>query len=400
MAASSENEIELLTQLKQNRAIWERLAALSDSSNNGSSGTINSLGAQKQLRSEFPEDLVRAALALQELRTKAAGKFSLAERMWLDRQGFEQATPEAVAQHKAKRFSGEVFDLCCGIGSDTVAMARHCDVVSVDKNPAACLRTTWNAEVYNVANRVQAVCADVETINESSRWVHVDPDRRGKGQGRSIRLEHSVPGIEYLQQLTQFAPGGAIKVSPASNFMAHFDDQNVEFELVSLNGECKETTIWFGGLATTGLWRATVLPANETITGHPLDLLPDVADVQTFVYDPDPAVVRAGLVDRLAEDLGLQRLDDEEEFLTSTELVTSPFVRAFRVLGELPNNIKEIKRHFSKADFGQVEIKCRHLPIQAEAIRRKLKLEGDQAGVLIFARLHSKARALVCERAD
>ena len=53
---------------------------------------------------------------------------------------------------------------------------------------------------------------------------------------------------------------------------------------------------------------------------------------------------------------------------------------------------------FGLPPFGQLEIKCRRIPVSIEGTRRKLSLKGDAAGVLIIARLKGKARALICER--
>src|SRR5437868_1791848 len=57
--------------------------------------------------------LVSAALRLVESRRKGKAKFVQAGEMWLEPKGVEQATGEAVARHKAKRFAGaDVADLC------------------------------------------------------------------------------------------------------------------------------------------------------------------------------------------------------------------------------------------------------------------------------------------------
>src|SRR5690606_29083393 len=108
------------------------------------------LALQKALRQAYPDDLVRAALRQHELRQRAAGKFTRAEQMWFDRVGLEQSTSEAVARHKAARFSGEVDDLCCGIGADTLALAAHTQVRSIDRRESLTLMSEWNAEVYGV----------------------------------------------------------------------------------------------------------------------------------------------------------------------------------------------------------------------------------------------------------
>src|SRR4051794_29313052 len=44
---------------------------------------------------------VAAALRVASTRARARGKFSRADRMWLDPLGLEQATAEPVARHKA-----------------------------------------------------------------------------------------------------------------------------------------------------------------------------------------------------------------------------------------------------------------------------------------------------------
>ena len=383
---AASDECRVLWELRRSQGLFALLEESTDSE----------LQIQAQLRRKIPDDVVRGALAVAELRHRAAAKFSRAAEMWFDRKGLEQATPEAVARHKAKRFAGPVWDYCSGIGGDTIALAAHCEVMAVDVSPAQALRTTWNAEVYGVASEVQAVCADVQQLISSAGLIHIDPDRRAANGGRSRRVEESVPGLEFLQRLTGEFAGGAIKLSPAGNFAGKFPDG--ELELVSLSGECKEATVWFGELASPGLWRATVLPAGETLAADPLSAQAEVGPLGGFLYDPDPAVVRAGLVDVLAERLNLRRLDEAEEYLTSDQLVESPFLRAMVVDAQLPNNEREIRRHFRGAGIGQVEIKCRHIPIQADAVRRRLPLEGRRAAVLVFARISGKARAVICRR--
>jgi len=359
--------------------------------------TGTELQIQSRLRKQFPDQLVRMAVGLVELRRKARSKFSQAERMWFDRQGLEQSTAEPVAVHKAKRFHGHVFDLCCGIGGDALALAEHCEVTAVDQNPTACLRAAWNCEVYDRTN-VRTLSADVLTMGVENDLVHLDPDRRAGGKGRVVRIEDYVPGLPFMQSLVDTHRGGAIKLSPATNFGGKFPE--AEVELISLDGECKEATIWYGELHSGAPWRATVLPSGQTLAGHPLDFLTMIAPLQRYIYDPDPAVVRSGLVDMAASQLGLERLDDREEYLTGDHLVESPFVRGFEVLAEMPNNPHDLQKYLRTSDVGQVEIKCRQIPVDAEALRRKLPLTGTQALVVLFARVQGKARILVGRRIE
>jgi hypothetical protein len=385
-AEASNEECRILEELRATPQVLELIAAWDAAE----------LGLQSRLRRQYPDAVVRAALLLHELRRKGKAKFSRAERMWFDRRGLEQATAETVARHKAKRFQGRVWDLCCGIGGDALALAEKGEVIGVDWNPAACLRTAWNADVYAVAERVSTQCVDLTKLDLSDSLVHIDPDRRAGSEGRASRIEDYVPGLPFLQDMMSTVRGGAIKVGPASNFGGKFPD--AEIELISLSGECKEATVWFGELRGPHPFRATVLPSGESISGHPLDVVAPIAPLGRYLYDPDPAVVRSGLIDLVADQLGLSRLDGAEEYLTSDTLVSSGFVHAFEIQAELPNNEQAIRAWLRTSDFGQIEIKCRHIPVQAEVLRRRLPLPGDRPGALIFARIDGKSRAITARR--
>lgn len=376
--------------LRELRATPELMTAINEA-------TGSEMQLQKQLRERFSADLVRAALSLRDLRHRAVEKFARADRMWFDAKGLEQATSEIVAQHKAQRLTGDVSDYCCGIGGDSVALAQAgCNVTAVDIVPSNALRTQWNAEANEVAERVSVVAADIATLSDRSGRLHIDPDRRPSAGRRVVRLEECLPDLMTLQRLTQEFAGGAIKLSPASNFGGKFE--GAEIELISLHGECKEATVWFGDLAGSFPYRATALPSGETLAADPLSAWTNVGEIGSYVFDPDPSIVRAGLVDVLAERLGLRRLDDAEEYLTGDSLVVSPFLQAFSVLDNVANNERDIRAAVRGQSFGQIEIKCRHIPINVEQTRRKLSLEGQDAGVLIYTRQAGKARAVICRR--
>ena len=308
MAFPMPDDCELLERL---RATPELLAAVAECS-------PEARASQKSLRGRFPDDLVRAALTLHEARERAVGRLPQARQLWLTGTGVEQATAWEVARHKAARFAvcGEVADLCCGIGSDAAALSHACRVMAVDRSPAMVHRATWNVAVIGRPERFAARCGDVTAEDWAGRFVHADPDRRDGRERPGRWLEHYQPGLEWMQRLTTTARGGAIKVGPASDFPGKFP--GCEIELVSLGGECREATIWFGEMAGAECARATNLTTGESLASDPLAAPRSVAAAVGHVLcDPDPAVVRAGLLDVLAERHGLARLDAEEEYLTA-----------------------------------------------------------------------------------
>jgi len=386
MSGQNDDQLEVWKRLQADPAILAQLQNSAD----------NEFQRQKELRQRYGEQVARLALTVHEHRLRAAQKFSRPQQLWLDRQSLEQATAEVVARHKARRFTGFTWDFCCGIGADAIALGERGDVGAVDIRMLNCLRTRWNAEAYGVADRVHTICADVADLPARQACLHIDPDRRAAGRGRAVRIDDYRPGLNQLRSLIKTFPGGAIKLSPAADFAGKFPE--AEMELISVRGECKEATIWFGELAGSVHHRATVLPSGVSIAADPLAAWPQFSKLKRFVYDPDPAVVRSGLLDVTAESLQLHRLDAAEEYLTGDHHVHSPLVTGFEVRDELSHREKQLRRYFRSADYGQLEIKCRRIPVAVDQLRRRLPLDGSAAGVLIVARIDGRARAVVCQR--
>lgn len=347
-------------------------------------------------------EFVAAALRLAEGHRRGAVKFARAGAMWFDPTGLEQATAEPVARHKARRFAAAtVLDLCAGIGGDTLALASAARrVIAVDRDPGMCRRALWNAGVYEVADRVAPVCARAETFPLApGALVHVDPDRRARAAPRARSLHGYVPGLEFLCALPRSARGGAVKLGPASDFDAHFTGPAFEVELVSLAGECKEATVWFGGLVTCRR-RATTLPAGFSWTDRdgPEGVHAAPAPVGPWVFDPDPALVRAGLLDAFAVTHGLHRVAEGVGLLTGTERIASAFLTAFEVQHVLPLDLKRLRRLVADQGLGPLEIKPRGLDLLPETLRAQLRLEGTRPATLLLVGGPGRARAILARR--
>ncbi len=353
------------------------------------------------LRKHAPPGAVSAAVRLALARQKSALKFERGSLMWVDSKGVQQSTPEPVAKHKANRFrSGLIVDLCAGIGGDTLALAAASKVISVDIDHAMCRRILYNADVHGVADRVVAVRARAEQFAiPSGAWVHLDPDRRASSR-RASRLADYCPGPEYWTSLIARVPAGAIKLSPAADFRQHFASSNVEIELISLHGECKETTVWFGELASCRR-RATRLPENVTWTDrdNPTSGLALVVSPGCLVYDPDPSLLRADLLDSFACEHNLNRLAEGVDYLTADHLVKSPFLSAFEVREVSSLDLRVLRRLVAKHEIGTLEIKVRGARVTPEGLREKLKLRGERTATLIVAGGgKGPARAILAQR--
>ena len=366
-------------------------------------GTVRSVGPAQlaRLRQHAPSEAVAAAMRLTLARRKAAAKFERGSSMWVDPTGIEQATAELIAIHKASRFQCEVVvDLCAGIGGDTLALAARSSVLSVDLDHSMCRRIRFNAEVHGFSDNVLAIQARAERFTvPSGAWVHIDPDRRASSSRRALRLADYCPGPAFWRSIIDQAPAGAIKLGPASDFSSHFANSNVEIELISLRGECKEATVWFGELASCRR-RATRLPENVTWTNreNPTDRLAPCAPPGAFIYDPDPSLIRAGLLDSFACEHNLSRLAEGVDYLTAGHRVKSPFLAAFEVWEISTLDQKALKRLIAKYQIGTLEIKVRGLDVTPEALRAKLKPQGTHAATLLVSGGRKVTMAILAQR--
>ncbi|MDR3636098.1 MAG: class I SAM-dependent methyltransferase [Isosphaeraceae bacterium] len=352
-------------------------------------------------RRDWAREEVEAALRLSQARRRGAAKFSRADRMWLDPIGLEQATPEPVARYKARRFAGEnVVDLCSGIGGDALALGVEALVTCVDADDGMCRRLRWNAGVYEVSDRVnesQAQAREFPIVPAS--LVHADPDRRANGPRRAQSLSDYEPDLGFLLSLASTTRGGAIKLGPASDFASHFGEKPVEIELISLGGECKEATVWYGSLASCRR-RATALPSGATwsdrhhLAGAPVPC----SEVQRWVFDPDPALLRSGLLESFAAAHELTRVAPGVGYLTGPSRLDSPFVSAFEVRETLPLDLRRLKRVLAERKLGPLEIKVRGLSLRPESLRVQLSPPGPNPATLLLVGGGGPARVILAER--
>lgn len=376
------------------------LAALTNESLNDD----NLLPVLERYRREYPVEQVRAAVELALLRRRGQVKFSRAEEMYFTRAGLEMASAEVVARHTAARFAGlpRVADLCCGIGGDALALAEVVDsLIAVDCDAVALEMASANARAYGVAQRMCFLQDDVTTAITSAEFgpidgIFIDPSRRTTSESRvSRRPEEYSPALSWCLALTQFSPRVAIKVSPALDYEAALAGIAAEVEIISLRGECKEAVLWLGDFRNCAR-RATLLPGGATLTdvGPTMDA---VSDVGGWLFEPDAACIRAHLVQRLAGEFRLRRIDEEIAYLTGDEEIVSPLLTGYRVQAVLPWSLKRLNAALAARRIGHVVIKKRGFPLTPEQLQPRLKLTGAARATLICTRSQGKPVVIIAE---
>jgi SAM-dependent methyltransferase len=360
-------------------------------------GQAGILPALDRLRRHLPPDRAAALVETARLRQHAAAKFpQTAGRMFFSRPALEQASPAAVSAHTACRFAGQgwVADLGCGLGGDSLALAAagpH--ILAVDTDPLALTLVQANAGALAPPGRLHFILADATRPAWRLPAAWADPGRR-TGAGRVFAPEQLQPPLSALLALRDATPHLGIKLMPG---LPHaVIPPEAEAEWISLAGELKEAVLWFGDLARAPGRRATLLPAGVEITASGARAA--VQPPGGWLYEPDPAVIRAGAVGDLAVQLGLWQIDPDIAYLTGDALLPTPFARAWRILEHFPFDLKALNRRLRALDGQVVAVKKRGSPIDPEAFRRRLFSQaGGHPRVVVITRLAGKPWVVICE---
>lgn len=400
-----------------------------------------SLALSQRLRGEghCPE-LIAAALTQSRLRTKARDKFGdFASSMLFTAHGLEQATRLEVAAHHAARFRDaqvrRVADLGCGLGGDTIAKAAlGLEVLGVDCDEETAALATVNVRPFPNARITLGRAEDVDFSHLDGAWF--DPARRESRRGRTARIhdpEEATPPLSFVRAVADEVGAVGAKLAPA------IDHEHLvpgtETQWVSWRGQVLEACMYFGPLARRvgegGLAvpsEATVGPAGALAEGAVIarsalvlgsdarsaQLVPDSSDeaelrnppvgsIGAYLWEPDGAVIRGGLLGTLARKLGAHTIDDSIAYLSSDDAsqaaLDSPLARAFRVREVMPFTTKKIAARLRELEVGTLEVKKRGMDIDPAKFRSELKLDrrAPRAATLIATRAGGSRVAIIAE---
>jgi hypothetical protein len=170
----------------------------------------------------------------------------------------------------------------------------------------------------------------------------------------------------------------------------------VEAEWVSDDGDVKEAALWSPQLASARR-RATVIRgeglASLTDEDDPGDTT--VRAVGRCLYEPDGAVVRAGLVTAVAAGVNGGLVDEHIAYVTSDEAFRTPFARSYEVLEELPYREKALRAALRDRGVGRLTIKKRGVDVVPDELRKRLALSGEGEATIVLTRVAGKGTALL-----
>jgi hypothetical protein len=327
------------------------------------------------------------------LRRRATAKFTDPSRWLFTDDALQQATAQAVAEHRARRLAGAtVHDVTCSVGTELAALRNLAGyAVGSDIDPVRLAMAR-----HNVGD-VELCLADAMRPITRNTVVLADPARRRSGH-RRFRPGDYIPPLDGLLEAYRDRDL-VVKCSPGIDF-----DEigrlgfGGEIEVVSLDGSVREACLWSPSMAEEGVRRrATLLTGREQITDAEPDDCP-VGPAGRWIVDPDGAVVRAGLVRHYAARHGLWQLDPDIAYLSGDILPDG--VRGFEVLDQIAFSEKRLRQALLARDAGGAEILVRGVDVDPDALRRTLRLRGSQLLSVVITRIGSgtasRATTFIC----
>lgn len=360
----------------------------------------NHLALASRLRRELDPDQTHAVLETVLLRQRATTKFTRAAGMYFTRSALEQASPEEVSHYRARRFArggfAQVADLGCGIGGDALALAADHVVIGIDRSLRRLVMARENVHVYGHGDRLRPLLADLNELPALGvDAFFADPSRRD-ARGNRIFSPHDYepPLNDLLSRWLPRVPHAGVKVSPAIDY-AHVP-HDAELEFVSLHGDVKEGILWFGDLQDGSRRRATLLPAGDSLSDADRQATPvEVAAPSRYLYEPDGAIIRAHLVETLAQRIGAHKIDEDIAYLSADQCVVTPYARCFVLETVMPFHLKRLRARLRAMNVGSVTVKKRGSPLSPQELRRRLNLRGDRHAILFLTHVQGEPFVLI-----
>lgn len=357
-----------------------------------------------------------ASLQVKAKRTFGAAAASKA--WWVTRHGLQQSTQHRVARLKASLMrDAPVVDLCCGLGSDLLALAHRGPTIGIDLDPDVLAFAQAN---LHACDATASLCLlDVEqTIPDrlvaGADFLHVDPDRRVGGR-RHTEADDLIPSWSRVLELARVCRGGLVKLAPAT-VLSEGDSGCLHRTWISTSGSVREQTAIFGEILDHP-WlrqhamrvgnRSAIGIRGDTVSvfsGQPHDSLScgeAGLGVGQWLVDPDAAIRAAGLTEAFAAAANCRRVDRSSGFLTGDSLAgLAPWLsmaKVAQVVDVLGCDDRKLRRFFRARNGYPEIIKVRGVDIDPGQLQRRMKQCGEIPMGLWIGRQGKRTYAAITE---
>lgn len=363
--------------------------------------TQHHLQSMSALRRHTTPERAAALYEIVSTRLLANKKFHDGAQLWFTRTALEQASHQRIGTHRAQQLAGctSIADICCGCGGDLLALATVAPCIAVDTDAVRLALAAANMRHRHLQERVTFVQADATSyaLPDHVDMVFFDPGRRLNGK-RLLHHDEYQPPLALAATWRASGRMIAIKCAPGLDYESLPFTPPYAIECVSLNGELRETVVW---LDAPWAWtfRATILSDTQrwTLDNTTPHTPVAIAPPATYLYEPDSAIIRAGLVQPFAAQIGAHMIDPHIAYVTSADYCATPLARCWRILEVLPFSERGITHALRHHDAGSVTVKKRGSPVESDALAKRLSRPHGVPFVVVLTRVSGQHTALICQ---
>ena len=313
----------------------------------------------------------------------------------------EQCSGDAAAKFKSGLLKGtRILDMTGGLGIDDLYFSKNFNELIYCEMDKTIFRMTEynfkNLKIDNVKfiNNDSAVELDKFADNYFD-WIYLDPARRD-GNKRSVDLNYCSPNVIELQQkLLTKSKNVCIKVAPAYDIteaIRTFQNLKNVF-VVSVDGECKEGLLFLERKyeGDTGIKAVILNSVSDTIQQiesiYQSEIKNEViSSTLKYFFEPDAAIIKAGLTKKLAKDVGLNFLNLNVDYLVGNcEIMQFPG-RQFELLAQSSFKPPLLKSYLKQNKIKKANFSKRDFPHSVDDLRKKFKIADGGEDYFFFTK--------------
>lgn len=337
---------------------------------------------------------ISSIVTLIKLRNKASEKFCKNEEMFFTSVGLEQATNERISEHVSERFKGKkkVIDLTCGIGGNLIFLAKKVEkIIAVDNNEINLKCATLNSKIYGVDKKIKFILGDAfDNIIEDADAFFIDPSREREGKTKTRSILNSEPNIlKIIPEIFKVTKNLCVKISPAFDYKEiNYLPEAPEIEIISEDNVCKVVLLWFGKFKTCDR-RATCIIGNKIysyINNPQKKIIKILVAPLTYLYEPNKAIIKAHLIEEVAQEFGFNKINQQTSYLTSENIINhkKELFRIFKIISSNKFSLKKIKNELKEKNIERINIITKRFPQKPEDIYKKIKIKEGGNWFLII----------------
>ena len=349
--------------------------------------------------------------ARRSIRDKLPTWYANPSLLFPSKMAVEQCSSEQTARYK-QRFLQEqnhLCDLTGGLGIDTCFFAQHVKKITYVERSKPC----FDMAMYNFAqlhlHNIEGYNDDAENVLKSMQPVdviYIDPARRDKADHRVFALSDCEPDLQKIMPLIFSRTSKVIaKLSPMLDIRHTLNllPETSEIHVVSVKNECKELLFI---LQKDIKKRREVYPPLEralkevyihcinyttegaeqsfcfTLSAEQAEACAVSNSVQTYLYEPNASILKAGGYKQIAIRTGVEKLHQHSHLYTSDKLLPAFSGRIFQVCEVFPFSGKLCKQIHKS--IPQAHISTRNFPLQANELRHRTRI-ADGGDCYLFA---------------